>query len=659
MVKNKFLLVIFKSALIIAMGTFSSCNYLNMNSYFNDLLPIDSIFKSEQYLKGYVYGMASLLPNEGSLLSNSYGPYGIAVDETLLPWPERADYAGIAYTLDHVTPFDDYYNVWGTYYKGIRKCNTILSKYRDVSDLSSKGKDEVLGLTYFARAMFYYRLLELYGPVPILPEEVLDVDESSENLSYPRNTYDECVDYIASDLDRAYYVLPDENTSNTLSRATKGAAMAFKSRILLTASSPWYNGNSYYSSWKTAEGKHFISQVQDPRKWAKAAMAAKVVIESGRYSIHVYPREADTPELPDNVSHEDFPNGAGNIDPLKSYSYMFNGETFDQRNPELIYRATFNRADLSLVVPLSARGWNSWGVTQALVDSYRMADGTDYHPSDDDAQPIGSDKTFSGYVLKGEVAKMFDNREPRFYATIGFCEWYLQGTSLTDQSKDYYSASVNRRVEYYSDGNSRPGANNPDDMVLTGYACIKYLHNEDNFYASVKDKTFPSIRYAEVLLNYVEALNEMKDQPAYTETFQDYSSHTVSYNVDEILKYFNMIRFRAGQPGLTRAEASDQEVMRRLIQRERMIEFAQEGRRYHDVRRWGIAHDTEAALVRGLDVSKRKNQRAEFYKVIPVQHKNALRVFSKKMYFYPIPRRTLDKNKKLIQNPGWDTEAEW
>ena len=165
-------------------------------------------------------------------------------------------------------------------------------------------------------------------------------------------------------------------------------------------------------------------------------------------------------------------------------------------------------------------------------------------------------------------------------------------------------------------------------------------------------------RYAEVLLFKAEALNELKGEPEYTEA-ADNTTYHVLYNPEEIMYYFNMIRYRAGLPGITLADAGDQVKMRQLIIRERMIEFACEGRRYHDLRRWGLAETEENKPVQGMDVTKKTTERDQFYTVVNVVHKYALRSFDRKMYFYPIPRAVLDKNAKLKQNPGWDGFGDW
>ena len=83
----------------------TSCNYLAVDEYFNDLTPLDSIFARQDYLERYVWGTAALMPAQGNLFSGSYGPYETAVDEVLLSW-QKAEYAGTTWKLDkagHVT----------------------------------------------------------------------------------------------------------------------------------------------------------------------------------------------------------------------------------------------------------------------------------------------------------------------------------------------------------------------------------------------------------------------------------------------------------------------------------------------------------------------------------------------------------------------------
>ena len=170
-----------------------------------------------------------------------------------------------------------------------------------------------------------------------------------------------------------------------------------------------------------------------------------------------------------------------------------------------------------------------------------------------------------------------------------------------------------------------------------------------NWQGQVKAKTYPIVRYAEVLLSYVEAMNEMDG--SYTD---EATGITVSRNIPEMIFYFNQIRYRAGLPGITEAEASDYATMKDLIKLERRVEFAFENQRYYDLRRWKDAPNAYNKPITGLDVSAKMAEREKFYTVRVWNTETSMkRVFNNKMYFYPINQEILDRNAKLVQNPGY------
>ena len=639
---------------------FSSCNYLDVQDHVYDMTPLDSVFARSDYLFKYLNGASAFLPNTGNLYSHSYGPFQIAVDECQMSW-KKDEFGGAFLYLGEVSPENvQGYNYWNNYYKGIRKCNMIFARMDECKDLKATDRRDLLGMTHFLRASLYYHIMELYGPAVIMPEAPIVVDNDISEITFPRNTYDECVEYICKDLEAAYLYLDPKRTTTEFNKPTKYAAAFLLSRVRLFQASPWYNGNPFYSGWKTEEGKNFISQVYNPELWGKSAAAAKRIIMTGVYDLHTVPSSNDTPNFP-AASQEMYPDGVGGIDPLLSYTDMFNGESLSIKNPEIIYPASgFNYQNTRTAFPLFMGGWSGLGVTQKLVDAYYQADGTDYEQTNDFFEPIGPSKSFSGYTLPGTAARMYDNKEMRFYASIGFSECFWPGTSVTDPNQQ--GGKVNVTVTYYADGNSIKQASNPEDYILTGYTLKKYIHPEDNYTpsGSIKGKTFPQYRYAEVLLNYVEALNEMKGEAPYSEEVDaDGTTYTVQYSAEEIMKYFNMIRYRAGLPGISLADAQDQAKVKDLIKRERMIEFAHEGRRYHDLRRWGIAEEEENKPIQGMNLEAKKTDRRSFYTVTNIMHKYSLRRFEPKMYFYPIPKGVLNKNSKLVQNPGWDGWSGW
>jgi hypothetical protein len=300
-------------------------------------------------------------------------------------------------------------------------------------------------------------------------------------------------------------------------------------------------------------------------------------------------------------------------------------------------------------------GGNGLNVTQEMVDSYRMKDGKDINNSSA-AFPyptgaasyanFGTNKNYSDVQLVANTARMYINREARFYATIGFNHSYFKGTSYIPGDNSWR----NYEVTYYSNGKGAPNANFPNDYNHSGYTAIKYNHHADNMRASASTvpKVFPMFRYAEILLNYAEALNELDG--SYTDPV---TSVTVNRDLVEIKKAINMVRYRAGLTGLSDQESASRESIRDAIKLERKLEFAFEGRRYHDLRRWLDAPAAYNTTITGMNVKVPDSQKDRFYTRTAINSPLTRRQWYFKMFFYPIPKDALDKNSKLVQNPSW------
>ena len=294
---------------------------------------------------------------------------------------------------------------------------------------------------------------------------------------------------------------------------------------------PFYvEPTSIYELWiRKSDNVPYVSQTYDEQRWAVAAHAAKRVIDMDMYELHTVKSDKYTPELPTNVSDvnyytKTFPEGAVGIDPYKSYSDMFTGESTATKNPEYIWGRTSGslRSYTRHAFPVGLMGgYNGMAVPQKFIDAYYMVDGRDRTNSSDE-YPYLEDgftsevKSFSGYQLKSGVYNMYINREPRFYASIGFsgCFWPCASTSEAVKKNVYV---------YYWKGASGYGASGKDKAVgsgdannypVTGYVMKKYVHNDDAWSgtdATVLPKSFPIIRYAEILLGYAETLNELGD----------------------------------------------------------------------------------------------------------------------------------------------------
>lgn len=640
---------------LLSTALFSCTNYLDVDNYFQHTTQLDSIFTNKRLTEQYIYGAASYLPNEGNLwtIEGEPGlPFQGASDENFTSFNDNR-HAAIKLLLDELTSFyESRFLNYPRYYTGIRKASIVLQRIGEVQDISDLDRRDFMGRCYFLRGYYYYMLLLQYGPVPIVPDLPFDVDASVDEMSIERATYDECVAIICENMEKAAEYLYATRTSSEVALPTKGTALATLSRIRLYAASPWFNGGSggIYSDWtRKSDGVHFISQTYDNEKWGKAAVAAKRVMDTGLYELYTSRRRMDTPVLNQATKEayvarpiEQF--NPEEIDPFRSFAEVFNGDVPREMNKELIYscRPTQSGKDApaGIALPAFMGGMNGLNLTQDVADAFYMADGSSYTLPDNHWERIGVNREFSGYTLRADAAKMYDNREIRFYVTMGFNHCYWPGTSYTGSD----ATLRNVEVKYYSDGNAGPPANYAVDFNHSGYTCKKYVHYEDNLKGNLKPKAFPIFRYAETLLNYVEALNELDG--SYTE-----GDITVTRNEDEMLNAFNQIRYRSGLPGLL--SIPPREEMREIIKHERRVEFACEGHRYHDLRRWGDAYAAYNKPVLGMNIKAREREREAFHTITTLTSDKARRYFDYKNYFYPIPKSALNRNDKLVQNPGW------
>lgn len=640
----------------------SSCNYLNVDDYFMDTLGYDSIFQNKLNLQQYLWGTAAFFYDEGAIWGSTYTPGVVGSDEAFTMW-DHDEYPGTQFVLGNINP-DNLMsmNVWPQMYKIIRKTNLIFQRIDECKDLTTLEEREILGYAHFMRAYAYYHILMNFGPVILIGDETLETNEKPEYYNRERATYDESVDYICDELELAAKYIPLTVSMGQFGRPTRGAAYGLIARLRLQQASPLFNGGAaaktHFASWKrTVDGVDYVSQQYDEKKWAVAAAAAKRVIDMGVYELYTVKRDSTTMPLPKNVPSGDFPNGAGNIDPFKSYSDMFTGEALSQKNTEFVWgRISSNVRNYTRhAFPIdNLGGWNGMAIPQKIVDAYYMVDGRDINNSSEEYpySEIGfsSEKqSFSGYQLNNGVYNMYMNREMRFYASIGFSECFWPCLSTSE------SGRRNQTITYFKGGNSGKDRTNSDirNYPITGYVIKKFIHKDDAWAgndAETLEKPFPIIRYAEILLSYVEALNNLTG--GHTITDAEGNSQTFTRDVNEMAKYFNMIRYRAGLPGLTSAELSSPDQMFDLIVRERMIEFLHENRRFYDVRRWGIYEEVDKEPIVGMDTESRKDG---YYERTVVNHPIARnRKVERKMIWLPISRQEIRKVPKMDQNPGWD-----
>ena len=425
------------------------------------------------------------------------------------------------------------------------------------------------------------------------------------------------MDYICSEFDEVADILPEEQETNWYGKPTKGAALALKARMLLYSARELYNSDdSFYKNIISTEGKHLFPQSYSKDKWKLAAEANKAVIDMGIYDL--YKSYATN----------------GNIDPYKSYAGIY----LELWNNEVIFGRALNGKDWRLVTTPRGIGGSSFGgvaATQKMVDAYAMKNGR--YPisgyTNGGKDPIIVESSYSEGKFQtitnpadgtsyANTNTMYKDREPRFYVSICWSgEKWKAGSTTID-------------VQFYNKGNSGPGDSH--NYSKTGYLISKMtdhsLNHKNNEFGRF---SWPICRLGEIYLNYAEALNEYDP------------------GNDDILKYVNLIRQRAGIPNLEEVypeEVKDPVKMRQLIRRERQIELAFEGYRFFDTRTWRIAEETENGPVYGMNIMATDHTpTGKFWERTIAE----TRVFSKKHYLFPIAQEELDRNKAITQNYLW------
>ncbi len=647
---------------------FSCKDYLSVDNYFSDEMKLDSIFAETRFIEAYMWGAAARFPDEGNILQNNHTPGPLATDEAFTSFFTIHGYNGIRYILGEITASSMHHlNTWGNLYQIIRKCNTIIMRIDEASDMTSIQRSEILGITRFIRAYAYYNILIDYGPPILLGDEIMASNEGMEYYDRPRSTYDEAVEYICNELEECAVFLPTTLPLMEFGRPTKGAAYGLIARIRLNHASPLYNGGlaarQAFGNWKrSTDGVHYVSQTYDEKRWAIAAAAAKRVMElqgpgGSLFRLHTIQADSDTPELPTGVTsdpnyYKEWPEGAAGIDHFKSYSDMFTGESVIPTNPEYVWgrRSASVVSNTRMSFPQKLDGWNGMSITQKVIDTYSMVDGRTINNSSAEypyreTEFTSSAKSFSGYRLNAGVSNMYANREMRFYASVGFSEAFWPMSSST--SSGYYNQTI---TYYYDSPNGKGGVSAPQDCPITGYVIKKFIHPNDAWggtNARRMEKGFPIIRYAEILLSYAEALNNLTGSHTVKVGEKEFS---VSRDMEEIKSAFNLVRYRAGLPGLSGSE--DATSVQQMIENERMVEFLFENRRYYDVRRWGIYEKTESEPIRGMNIEGPKEV---FYtKVIPNTARIGARIVNRRLILLPIPLNEVRILPSVDQNPGWE-----
>ncbi|MBV7529696.1 RagB/SusD family nutrient uptake outer membrane protein [Chitinophaga sp. sic0106] len=599
-------------AILLLLGSCSK--YLDKKP--DNLLTEEQIWETRANAEAYLYNVYGYIHYANG---DDYASVG-ASDETSVAIPTTAVRQMVGGSW---SPADWHGYYWSGWYTAIRKTFVFEENIDRVpaNQLSNELKQQYKGENYFLRGYYYWLLLRQYGPFVNLTQAI----SQNENFNvYPRAPFDTCVATIVGLMNKASALLPGrwDNTAN-LGRANKGICMAIKAKVMQLAASPLWNGNPAFAGFKNQDGTNLASASYDVNRWRLAAAAAKAVIDSGFYRLYT-----------------NLENGDTRFNPYLSVRNVH----LTPWNVETIFGVvTWNTWGYTKCVSPGPGGYNMYNATQNVVDAFAMNNG---RTIDDPA----SGYTETGFVQQNGANdweqkqgdwSMYANREPRFYAFIAY-----NGRSVlparTVDDKNFFSSDNNLdgrgRIEFYYNGKS--GQKSAGTSNITGYLPLKRVSPNDNIRQDAVSNPTPYIvlRYAEILLDYVEALNE--SDPG---------------NPD-IPTYLDMVRARAGLPGIATVypdAVGNTEKMRKHILRERQVELCFEGDRYFTLVRRLLLGNPENQTIYGLNTYANDNGQGfaftDFYKRTLFQK----RTWDNRMYLFPIQQQDIERDRALVQNPGW------
>lgn len=540
---------------------------------------------------------------------------------------------------------------WNDAYKQIRDINYFLETLPDyAANFQEADMQTWRGEMYFNRAFVYFALAKRYGGVPIVNEVLNYPEQSIEELKIPRYSEEAVWDQIKADCDEAYNLLPE---TNDLSRATKYAALALKSRAMLYAGSI-AKYNQITLSDNSGNRLCGIPAERATGYFQEAYDASKLL--EGHFSLYKDDWKADDKE----AQYQNFVN-------------MF----FNDNSSENILIRQYE-------YPNSVHGYDCYAIPrQFMVGGYssyicptlEFVEMFEGFPKDEEGHIVTTDED-GKYVLYDKLTDLFANAEPRLRATVilpgdafkgeavemwrgiytgsvdgGISPLIPEGTLPKYEATDAASVLVtsqiasNQTVYTLSNGQTMNAAGrsgrfqNDAAATISGFAVRKYL-NPDMPAAEVvenrSDQSWIEFRYGEILLNRAEAALELAE-----------AGQGANYR-DDAFNCINEIRDRAGATLLANSTVMTMDTVR--IERRKELGF--ENKTWWDLKRWRILdQEQNNKMYRVLNAFYADKADKWFFDA-RYDEENRRYTFDTRWYYIEIPTDVINSD-GLIQNPGY------
>lgn len=628
----------------------SACkkNYLDIVP--DNIATINNAFTSAIEAEKFLFTCYSFLPKEGDPDSN---PGFNAGDELWLYWEPVLDFFykdPYLIARGQQNKSNVYMNYWGGFdgrsmWQGIRDCNIFFENIDKVRDLDPLLKDRWVKEVKFLKAYYHWYLFRMFGPIPIVDKN-LPVGAGVNEVKIKRQPVDSVVNFIANLLDEAsaggeYEGLPSRilNQTDELGRVTKIAALSMKARLLVTAASPLFNGNTDYVNLKNKDGQLLFNSSYDAGKWERAREACRIAVEAAETAgakLYYQPAGGIVGETAQTLTEMSIRNAICERWNSELIWGSTTSPTTGAAGRPTYYIQLFACPQLDpLVQNTELKG--------QLAPTFKMAElfySKNGVPIEEDISydyanryKVKTATAADTYLQNGyKTAGLHFDREPRFYADIAFdgAKWFMRNNT---------SAAAPYNIQAKALQTS--GKRNTRLYSVTGYYTKKLVSWKLAFTAttlSVESYPWPVIRLSDLYLLYAEALNETGASA-------------------DALPYLNLIRARAGLGTVENSwstysnrpsKYTSKEGLREIIQQERGIELAFEGSRFWDLRRWKTAGTKLNAPIYAWNINRETTE--DYYQRIL----EFSQVFTApRDYFWPLSEAELQINTNLVQNTGW------